>query len=172
MIITSKANELTMHSRLMGGDLQAWRGIHLEAEAPYLLVIYSAKEFGARVRQTCLVWEEKEWFSLCRQIEDDPNLDLIRVCLLSPPWMNRSNIWRIDAIKQILNMTHPVAGMRSCYVLENGSTLMDCRILPLPSDWETAAEIFSIDDYNCIPDFDSPHCVDIFSNGLLPPVKK
>lgn len=65
MIITSKLNELAIHSQVIGGGLQVWRDVHLETESPYFMVIYSVREANRRVRQTCLIWQQEDLVSLC-----------------------------------------------------------------------------------------------------------
>lgn len=162
MIVTSKANELTGHSHLLGAGLQVWRDVHFEVEAPYFWVVYSVSEINGRVRQNCLTWREEDLIALCDQIEANPNSNLIRVCLLSPPWMNGSNLWRIDAIQKITGAKHHMAGTSSCYILENGAQLIGSRASPYSNDWRTMDEKFSIDKYRCISDFNSPQCIEIF----------
>lgn len=163
MIVTSKSSELAVHSHVFDDGLQTWRDVHLEAEIPYFMVIYSVSETKGRVRQTCLIWRDVNLITLCDQIEADPNSNLIRVCLLSPPWMNGSNIWQIDSMKKITEAVHHVVGRNNCYELENGKRLVDSNTFPYSNDWQAMNETFAIDRYTCISDFDSPQCIEIFT---------
>ena len=147
MLITARDSELTVHSKLMGGDHQVWRDIHLNAESPYFMVIYSVREGNSRIRQTSLSWREEDLVALCDQIEADPSTGMIRVCLLSPPWMNGSHMWRIDPIREIWDAVHYEGESSSCYVLENTNRLMNSRISPQPADWQTTDRVFLADQY-------------------------
>lgn len=165
MIITSKLNELAIHSQVIGGGIQVWRDVHLEAELPYFMVIYSVRETNSRVRQTCLIWQQQDLISLCDQIELNLDMDLIRVCLLSPPWMNGSKIWKIDPVQEIWSATHCDDGIATCYVLEDSNRYVDSRIFPDPSNWTFTDSVFVSNKYTRILDFDSEHCVEICTNS-------
>ena len=164
MIVTSKQNELAFHSQVIGGDLQVWRDAHLDVEYPYFMVIYSARETNVRVRQTCLIWQMENLISLCNQIESDPETELIRVCLLSPPWMNGSKIWRIDQINEIWKTTNLDSRIGLCYILEDSTRLFDSKIELNPENWEITDSVFLIHQYTRITDFDSEYCIEFFTN--------
>lgn len=128
--------------------LYHWRCVDLEINSPYYFVEYIHKEKSSRLTARKIVSDLADLTEICKAIKRDVKLQLVRISLLSPGWLNKSHLWELDSLSEI---HYGNFGQKDPWVqifkLQDGRQLFDAE---LKLDIEDAQEIqcqFLVNEY-------------------------
>ena len=84
-----------------GQAIYHWRCVDLEINSPYYFVEYCHEEKSSRLSARKIVSDTLDLVEICKAIQRDPHLQLIRISLLSPDRVNKSNTWELNSLSEI-----------------------------------------------------------------------
>ncbi|MFZ6876456.1 hypothetical protein ACO0LF_30760 [Undibacterium sp. Di27W] len=78
-----------------------WRCVDLEINSPYYFLEYIQKENSSRLSARKIVSDLADLIEMCQAIKRDAKLQLVRISLLSPSWLNKSHMWELASLSEV-----------------------------------------------------------------------
>lgn len=101
-MITTNASYLKPNFfRSESQSLYNWRCVDLELNFPYYFVEYAQTEGYAKLTTRKIVANFSDLEEVCKAIQENMNLELTQVSLLSPGWLNKTTGWELNALSEI-----------------------------------------------------------------------